>query len=113
LNKIANAQSYIEGIEVAEMGVQFLMEFKDIYPASTTAFMLTVGPMQSFVGLAIKNGHLVPAAEVAELREQLATAAKALEKLISYNEDIAAGRINYRPFDHIAVAKFALPRSEL
>lgn len=33
---------------------------------------------------------------------------RGLEKLLSYNEDIAAGRINYRPQDHIAVARDAL-----
>jgi hypothetical protein len=32
----------------------------------------------------------------------------ALRKLLSYNVDIAAGRINYRPFDHIQVALAAL-----
>ncbi len=33
---------------------------------------------------------------------------KALEKLRSYNVDIAAGRINYRPHDHIQVIDDAL-----
>lgn len=33
---------------------------------------------------------------------------EALEKLKGYNEDIAAGRINYRPEDHISVAEAAL-----
>jgi hypothetical protein len=33
---------------------------------------------------------------------------KALEKLRSYNVDIAAGRINYRPHDHILVIDKAL-----
>jgi hypothetical protein len=42
---------------------------------------------------------------VEELRE-------ALEKLELYNRDIAAGRINYRPKDHIAVAESVLKRQE-
>ncbi len=33
---------------------------------------------------------------------------KALEKVRSYNVDIAAGRINYRPHDHIQVIDEAL-----
>lgn len=33
---------------------------------------------------------------------------KALEKIRSYNVDIAAGRINYRPHDHIQVVDEAL-----
>jgi hypothetical protein len=33
---------------------------------------------------------------------------EALEKLISYNEDIRDGKINYRPDDHIALARQAL-----
>lgn len=36
---------------------------------------------------------------------------EALEKLRSYNEDIAAGRINYRPEDHMAVADAALAKA--
>jgi hypothetical protein len=35
---------------------------------------------------------------------------KALEKVRSYNVDIAAGRINYRPGDHIAVIDEALAK---
>ena len=33
---------------------------------------------------------------------------RAIEKVISYNEDIDAGRINYRPKDHIEVLRAAL-----
>lgn len=32
----------------------------------------------------------------------------ALKKLVSYNEDVAAGKINYRPEDHIEVANAAI-----
>ena len=35
---------------------------------------------------------------------------EALDKLRSYSVDIEAGRINYRPLDHIAVADAALQR---
>lgn len=41
------------------------------------------------------------------LRERDAMVA-ALEKVRSYNVDIAAGRINYRPHDHIQVIDEAL-----
>ena len=34
--------------------------------------------------------------------------AEALEKLASYNEAIAADRMNYRPDDHTSVARAAL-----
>jgi hypothetical protein len=36
------------------------------------------------------------------------TLRRALEKIRSYNVDIAAGRINYRPEDHIEVIDAAL-----
>lgn len=49
----------------------------------------------------------------AELAETtLASAREALEKLRSYNVDIEAGRINYRPLDHIAVIDAALSPQE-
>jgi hypothetical protein len=40
--------------------------------------------------------------------KQRDTLVKALEKVRSYNVDIAAGRINYRPHDHIQVIDEAL-----
>lgn len=86
MDKIADAQSHIDGLEVAEMGVQYAMEFRGIYPEHILGNMLAVGPMQSYVGLAIKNGHLVPADEVAELREQLATARAALQEIAGEDE---------------------------
>ena len=48
------------------------------------------------------NAHLIAAAP--DLYE-------ALEKLRSYSDAIAAGRINYRPGDHIAVADAALAKA--
>lgn len=44
------------------------------------------------------------------LRARLERMEGALHKLISYNEDIAAGLINYRPQDHIFVARQALAK---
>jgi hypothetical protein len=44
--------------------------------------------------------------------ETIARLRNALRKLRSYNEDIAAGRINYRSEDHITVANRALLESE-
>ena len=35
----------------------------------------------------------------------------ALQKLVSYNEDIRDGKINYRPQDHIDVARAALAKA--
>ncbi len=61
-NRLEDAQSYIDGLEIAEMGIQFAMEFRDVYPRGVIEHMLAVGPMQSFIGLAIKNGHLRPTA---------------------------------------------------
>ena len=81
MNKIAEAQSYIDGAEIAEMGIRFTDEFRHEYPLDVHGHMLAVGPMQAYVGLAIKNGRLHGAAEVAELREQLATARAALTRI--------------------------------
>ncbi len=36
---------------------------------------------------------------------------EALQKIRSYNQDILAGRINYRPDDHIAVIDAAIARA--
>lgn len=36
---------------------------------------------------------------------------EALQKLLAYNEDIIAGRINYRPEDHAQVARAAISRA--
>ena len=43
--------------------------------------------------------------DMTDITDQLA---QALEKVRSYNEDIVAGRINYRPEDHIQVIDAAL-----
>lgn len=83
--KTKEAQSYIDGVLVARIGIEFAQHFRDVYPPSVAPYFMAVGPLQSLIGLAIKNGHLVPATEVAELREQLAIArAEYAELLIDY-----------------------------
>ena len=57
--KIESAHSHIEGPEVAAMILDFWIEFRDVYPLSVTESSLcAVGPLQSMIGLAIKNGRL-------------------------------------------------------
>lgn len=56
--KIPEAQSYIPGELVAQVGIEFVNEFRDIYPASVLSYFMAVGPLQCLIGLAIKNGHL-------------------------------------------------------
>lgn len=48
------------------------------------------------------------AIEIFKLRAQVHSMKTALEKVRSYNVDIAAERINYRPHDHIEVIDRAL-----
>ena len=43
--------------------------------------------------------------------ERISILKTAMEKVISYNHDIAAGRINYRPQDHIQVLQEALEQT--
>lgn len=81
------AQRYIDGKKIAEMGIRFTQEFRHVYPLEVHSHMLAVGPMQSFVGLAIKNGQLVTAAEVAELREQLAKMRRALTRIEKWHDE--------------------------
>lgn len=50
------------------------------------------------------------AIEIFKLRAEVHSMKTALEKLRSYNVDIAAGRINLRPQDHIEVIDRALGR---
>ena len=50
--------------------------------------------------------------QIADLAGQREKLLAALKKLKSYNEDILAGRINYRPEDHIAVAEAAIQQAE-
>lgn len=56
--KIRAAQSHIHGLVVAQMILDFAREFRDVYPTDVHLGLTAVGPLQSFIGLAIKNGHL-------------------------------------------------------
>lgn len=56
------AQSYLPGELVARMQIEFSSEFRETYGDDfwlrNGGMALAVGPMQTFLGLAIKNGHL-------------------------------------------------------
>lgn len=55
-----DAQSRIDGKIVARMVMEFHRELRDVYPLDVMASNLcAVGPLQSMIGLAIKNGWLV------------------------------------------------------
>lgn len=51
-------------------------------------------------------------ADAIEAASTIERLVEALEKLISYNEDIRDSKINYRPDDHIEVARRALTGGE-
>ena len=51
---------------------------------------------------------LIKVTELASLKARIQELTAGLEKVRSYNVDIAAGRINYRPHDHIQVIDEAL-----
>lgn len=68
------AHSEIAGVLVARMIIDFHRTFRDIYGSDVmTSNLCAVGPLQSLIGLAIKNGHLsaAPQAEIDRLREAL------------------------------------------
>ena len=52
----SEAQQYVDGLTIAHIIQDAQIEFREQYPEET--FQLGVGPMQSMIGLAIKNGHL-------------------------------------------------------
>jgi hypothetical protein len=56
-SKTELAQSYIEGTMVARMQIEFGREFSDTYDIPNLG-MMGVGPMQSFLGWAIKEGYI-------------------------------------------------------
>jgi hypothetical protein len=57
--KIEKAHEQIPGVEVAAIIQDFWREFRGIYPEDVMASNLcAVGPLQSMIGLAIKNGRL-------------------------------------------------------
>lgn len=55
MDKVAEAQSYVDGLKVAEMQVQFMNHFRGTYFDPS---LLAVGPMQSFLGLMVKQGYI-------------------------------------------------------
>lgn len=57
--KTREAQSHIDGDLVARMILDFHRELRSSYGLDTlTSSLCAVGPLQSMIGLAIKNGHL-------------------------------------------------------
>ena len=56
MNKREQAQSHIGGMTVARLQQEFFTEFKDVYPP--TVLPVAVGPMQTFLGYLISEGHL-------------------------------------------------------
>lgn len=59
--KISQAHACIDGNLVARMVIDFHREFRGVYLEETmTSSLCAVGPLQSMIGLAIKNGLLLP-----------------------------------------------------
>jgi hypothetical protein len=59
MSKRLNAQSHIGGMTVARLQQEFFSEFKDVYTARTLSnISIAVGPMQSFLGFLISEGHI-------------------------------------------------------
>lgn len=57
---VKDAQRNIAGTEVAHMIMEFWDEFRNVYGKDVTESSLcAVGPLQSMIGLAVKNGHLI------------------------------------------------------
>jgi hypothetical protein len=55
----AEARAEIDANVVSQMILDFYREFRDAYPNDVhTSSLCAVGPLQSMIGLAIKNGHL-------------------------------------------------------
>jgi hypothetical protein len=79
---IAEAQSAIEGVAVAEILMEAVGEFKGVYPDHVLS--MGVGPMQSIIGLAILRGHLsLPTARIADLEALIPL----VEYMAGQNED--------------------------
>jgi hypothetical protein len=80
---------------------------EDDRPHMRICFMSNGEQSQANAALIVEavNSHASLKARIEELEE-------ALEKVRSYNVDIAAGRINYRPHDHIQVIDMALKGAE-
>lgn len=59
MSKISEAQRFIDGTTIAQMNIEFAHEFRGVYPDDVVMPFVAVGPMNSYVGLAVKNGHLI------------------------------------------------------
>lgn len=58
-DRIREAHAEVDGNMVAQMILDFHHEFRGTYGLETlTSSLCAVGPLQSMIGLAIKNGHL-------------------------------------------------------
>lgn len=55
----AEAQDYVDEEVVSAMIFEYLSEFRNAYSADRLASMSAVGPLQAFIGLAVRNGHLI------------------------------------------------------
>ena len=59
MNKREQAQRHIGGMTVARLQQEFFTEFKDVYPPHIISNLaVAVGPMQTFLGYLISEGHL-------------------------------------------------------
>lgn len=57
--KARESQSYIDDLLVARMLIDFKRHHRDVYPDDVMINMFSaVGPMQTFLGYLIKEGHL-------------------------------------------------------
>lgn len=53
------------------MVLEFQDEFRNVYSPTTMVNMFAIGPMHSFIGFAIKNGHLIELMKLDELEAAL------------------------------------------
>lgn len=58
ISPVKKYQDEIDGKLVARMILNFHHEFREVYPERVHIGLGAVGPMQTFIGLAIKNGLL-------------------------------------------------------
>lgn len=65
---ITEAQTHIDGLLVAQIIRDAQRGFRDIYPHHV--FALGVGPIQSMLGLAVMNGHIIPTDAAAALTQR-------------------------------------------
>jgi len=56
--RLKECQDEADGLVVARMIREFQSDFSTIYPEHIHIGLGAVGPLQTFLGLAIKNGHI-------------------------------------------------------